>query len=161
MSATGKKKLSIICLSGDFDKVVAAFTLATGAAAVNHEVNLFFTFWGLNVIKKKKGRSFLGSSGLAKIFNFLMGGVKNLPLSRLNFCGISPILMTRMMRKANVATLPELIQAAHELKVNLYACDMSMNILGMTIKDYIPEVKEVLGVAKFLEYSENGETVFI
>ena len=161
MAKKEKKKLSIICLSGDFDKVLAAFTLATGAAAVNHEVNLFFTFWGLNVLKKKKGRAFLGSSGLAKIFNFLMGGVKNLPLSRLNFFGISPRLMTIMMRRSNVATLPALIQSAHDLKVNLYACDMSMNILGMTIKDYIPEVKEVLGVAKFLEYSENGETVFI
>lgn len=161
MSEKTKKKLSIICLSGDFDKVLAAFTLGTGAAAVNHEVNIFFTFWGLNVLKKKQGRHFLGNSGLAKIFNFLMGGVKNLPLSRLNFWGISPWLMTRMMRANNVATLPELIQAAHALKVNLYACDMSMNILGMTIKDYIPEVKEVLGVAKFLDYSANGETVFI
>jgi len=90
-----------------------------------------------------------------------MGGLKNLPLSRLNFMGISPILMTIMMKKNNVATLPELIQAAIDLEVNLYVCDMSMNILGMTKKDYIPEVKEVLGVAKFLEYSKDGETLFI
>ena len=161
MNTLEKKKLSIICLSGDFDKVLAAFTLATGAAAVNYEVNLFFTFWGLNVLKQKKGRAFLGNTFLAKMFNFLMGGLKNLPLSRLNFMGISPILMTGMMKKNNVATLPQLIQAAIDLKVNLYVCDMSMNILGMTKKDYIPEVKEVLGVAKFLEYSEDGETVFI
>jgi len=161
MNTSEEKKLSIICLSGDFDKVLAAFTLATGAAAVNYEVNLFFTFWGLNVLKQKKQRAFLGNTFLAKMFNFLMGGLKNLPLSRLNFMGISPILMTIMMKKNNVATLPELIQAAIDLEVNLYVCDMSMNILGMTKKDYIPEVKEVLGVAKFLEYSKDGETLFI
>ncbi len=155
------KKLSIICFSGDFDRLVAAFTLASGAAAVNYEVNLFFTFWGLNVIKKHKGRRFSGKGALARFFNFLMGGIKNVPLSRLNFCGISPKLMTFLMRKRNVATLDELIEASIMLKVNLYACEMSMEILGLEMKDYIPEIKEVLGVAKFLEYSEGGERIFI
>ena len=67
-----KKKLSIISFSGDFDKLVAAFTLATGSAAVNYEVNIFFTFWGLNAIKKKRGHSPLGKGFLAKFFGFLM-----------------------------------------------------------------------------------------
>jgi peroxiredoxin family protein len=156
-----KKKLSIICFSGDFDRLVAAFTLASGAAAVNYEVNLFFTFWGLNVIKNKGGRSFMGKGVLARSFNYLMGGRKNVPLSRLNFLGISPDLMTYMMKKRNVATLDQLIEASIMLRVNLYACEMSMEILGLEKKDYIPEIKEVLGVAKFLEYSEGGERIFI
>lgn len=155
------KKLSIICFSGDFDKLVAAFTLASGAAAVNYEVNIFFTFWGLNVIKKKRGHTLVGKGFLAKTFNFLMGGKRNVPLSRLNFLGISPKLMTYLMRKRNVATLDELIQASIALNVNLYACEMSMNILGITIDDYIPEIKEILGVAKFLDYSAGGERLFI
>ncbi|AFN74114.1 YrkE [Melioribacter roseus P3M-2] len=156
-----KKKISIVLFSGDFDKAIAAFTIASGAAAVNYEVNLFFTFWGLNTIKQKKGRSAIGRGFLARAFNFLMGGFKNLPLSRLNFAGISPKLMTGMMKKRNVATLAELIDAAIQLKANFYACEMSMNILGLKKEDFIPEIKEVLGVAKFLNLSEDGEILFI
>jgi len=161
MSTSDKNKLSIICFSGDFDKLVAAFTLASGSAAVNYEVNIFFTFWGLNAIKKKKGRSFTGKGVLAKTFGFLMGGVDNVPLSRLNFLGASPKLMTFLMRKRNVATLKELIDAAIALNVNLYACEMSMHILGITLDDFIPEIKEVLGVANFLQHSEGGDRIFI
>jgi len=156
-----KKKLSIISFSGDFDKLIAAFTLATGSSAVGYDVNIFFTFWGLNAIKKKRGRSFLGKGFLARFFGFLMGGPNNVPLSRLNFAGASPKLMTYMMRKRNVATLDELIEAAKALNINLYACEMSMHILGITIDDFIPEIKEVLGVSKFFEISEGGDRLFI
>lgn len=156
-----KKKLSIICFSGDFDKIVAALTLATGAAAVNWEVNLFFTFWGFNVIKKKGGRALVGKGFLAKVFNFMMGGRKNVPLSRLNFGGISPKLMTGMMKKANVATLDELYEAAKALDVKFIACEMSMNIMGIKLSDLDPVVKEVIGVPTFLKYSEDAQTIFI
>ncbi len=155
------KKLSIICFSGDFDKAVAAFTMATGAAAVNYEVHVFFTFWGLNILKKKHGRTFVGKGFLARMFNFLMGGKKNLPLSRLNFGGVSPKLMTGMMKKRNVATLDDLITAAKELSVNLVACEMAMHILGVKKEDLIDEVKQVIGVPTFLELSRGGQVVFI
>lgn len=158
---TTNKKLSLISFSGDFDKLVAAFTLATGSAAVNYEVNIFFTFWGLNAIKKKRGRSFTGKGLMARTFGFLMGGLKHAPLSRMNFAGASPRLMTSMMRKRNVATLRELVDAALALGINLYACEMSMHILGLTKDDFIPEIKEVLGVPGFLKYAENGEILFI
>lgn len=156
-----KKKISIICFSGDFDKLIAAFTLATGSAAVNYEVNLFFTFWGLNAVKKNQGRAFLGKGWMARMFNFLMGGLNNVPLSRLNFGGISPKLMTGLMRKRNVATLKELIEAANALGVNLYACEMSMVILGLEKDHFVTELKDVLGVASFLQMSEGGDRMFI
>lgn len=156
-----KNKLSIICMSGDFDKAIAVFTLASGAAAVNYEVNVFFTFWGLNNIKKKTGRSFIGKGLLARAFNFLLGGRRNLPLSRLNFAGASPRLMTGLMKSRNVATLEELFRASIELGVNLYACEMAMQVLGLTKDDFIPEVKQVLGVATFLDLSRGGQTLFI
>jgi peroxiredoxin family protein len=156
-----KNKLSIISMSGDFDKVIAVFTLASGAAAVNYEVNIFFTFWGLNSIKKETGRRFLGQGFLARFFNFLLGGRKNLPLSRLNFAGLSPLLMTGMMASKNVATLEELFDAARALGVNFYACEMAMHVLGLSKDDFIPEVKDVLGVASFLELSKGGQTLFI
>lgn len=158
---TNPKKLSIIVFSGDFDKLTAAFTLATGAAAVNYEVNLFFTFWGLDAIKKKQGRSFLGKNFITKLFGFMMGGVKNAPVSRMNFLGISPKIFRWLMRKSNVATLEELIEAAKALDVNMYACEMAMHILGLKKNDFIHEVKDVLGVATFLNISEGGRTLFI
>jgi peroxiredoxin family protein len=156
-----KKKLSIVSFSGSFDKAIAVFTLATGAAAVGYEVNLFFTFWGLNLVKAKKGRAILGKGILDRFFNFLLGGINNLPLSRFNFLGASPLLMTYMMRKNNIGTLPELVEAAKSLEVNFYACEMAMIILGIKKQDLIPEIKEVLGVAKFLGNSQDGEVLFI
>jgi peroxiredoxin family protein len=156
-----RNKLSIISMSGDFDKAIAVFTLASGAAAVNYEVNIFFTFWGLNSVKKKTGRNFIGKGVLAPVFNFLLGGRKKLPLSRLNFGGVSPLLMTGLMKKRNVATLEELLQASIALGVNFYACEMAMHVLGLTKDDFMPEVKDVLGVATFLELSKGGQTLFI
>ena len=155
------KKLSIISFSGDFDKLTAVFTLATGSAAIGYEVNLFFTFWGLDAIKIKQGRSAVGKGFLPKIFGLFMGGLKSAPVSRLNFAGISPKIFRHLMRKNNVATLEELVESAKVLGINFYACEMAMHILGLTKEDFIPEVKDVLGVATFLELSEGGQTLFI
>ena len=156
-----QKKLSIISFSGDFDKLVATFTLATGAAATGYEVNIFFTFWGLDAIKQKQGRSFVGKGFLGKLFGFFMGGLRSAPVSRLNFCGLSPRIFRYLMRKKNVATLEELVEAAKALEVNMYACEMAMHILGLQKSDFIHEVKDVLGVATFLDISEGGRTLFI
>ena len=155
------KKLSIIAFSGDFDKLTAVFTLGTGAAAVGYEVNIFFTFWGLDAIKQKQGRSFTGGNWLTKLFGFIMGGLKATPTSRFNFLGAGPKIFRYLMRKNNVATLEELVEAAKALGINLYACEMAMHVLGLKKEDFIPEVKDVLGVASFLNLSEGGQTLFI
>ena len=104
-----QKKLSLIAFSGDYDKLTAIFTLATGAAAVGYEVNIFFTFWGLDAIKQKRGRAFIGSNWLTKIFGYMMGGLSVTPNSRFNFLGIGPKIFRYLMRKNNVATLEELV----------------------------------------------------
>jgi peroxiredoxin family protein len=155
------KKLSIVAFSGDFDKLTAVFTMATGAAAVGYEVNLFFTFWGLDAIKIKQGRSPVGKGFLPKVFGIMMGGLKASPVSRLNFCGISPKIFRYLMRKNNVATLEELVEAAKVLGISLYACEMAMHILGLQNSDLIPEVKEIIGISKFLQLSDGGQTLFI
>lgn len=155
------EKISIVCFSGDFDKALAAFTIATGAAATGRQVSMFFTFWGLNILKKQTGRRFIGKDILTRVFNFLMGGRANLPLSRLNFAGISPILMTSLMKKSNVATLPELIEAANALGVRIIACEMAMNILGIEKNDLVDEVADVIGVATFLDDSKDAHILFI
>lgn len=156
-----KEKLSIVCFSGDFDRAVAAFTLASGAAATNREVTLFFTFWGLNIIKKRPGHRWTGQGIMARFFNFLMGGRNNLPLSRLNFGGLSPKLMTRMMRGKNVATLEELFEAARALGVSFVACEMAMHILEVQKSDLIDDVQEIIGVSTFLDRSRDAKILFI
>ena len=90
-----------------------------------------------------------------------MGGPKNLPLSRFNFGGISPKLMTGMMKARNVATLEELVESAKALGVKLIACEMAMHILGVARTDLIDDVKEFIGVTTFLEYSKDGQIIFI
>jgi len=156
-----KEKLSIVCFSGDFDRAVAVFTIATGAAATNREVTIFFTFWGLNIIKKRGGHRGTGTGILARFFNFLMGGRNNLPLSRLNFGGVSPKLMTGMMRAKNVATLEDLFEAAKELGVSFVACEMAMHILELKKEDLIDQVTEVIGVSTFLDRSRDAKIIFI
>ncbi|MCQ2217961.1 MAG: DsrE/DsrF/DrsH-like family protein [Paludibacteraceae bacterium] len=160
-SLDNQKKLSLIAFSGDFDKLTAVFTLATGAAAVGYEVNIFFTFWGLDAIKQKKGRSFIGGNWLTKIFGFMMGGISKAPNSRFNFFGIGPKIFRYLMKKNNVATLEELVDAAIALNVNIYACEMAMHILGLQKGDFIHELKDVLGVSTFLDISKGGQTLFI
>ena len=161
MTMAETKKLSIIAFSGDFDKLTAVFTLGTGAAAVGYEVNIFFTFWGLDAIKKKQGRSFIGGNWLTKIFGFMMGGLHVAPTSRFNYLVAGPKIFRHLMRKNNVATLEELVEAAKVLGINFYACEMAMHVLGLKKEDFIPEVKDVLGVASFLNISEGGQTLFI
>ena len=156
-----KEKLSIVCFGGDFDRAVAAFTLATGAAATNREVTMFFTFWGLNIVKKRSGHRWTGKTFLARFFNFLMGGRNNLPLSRLNFGGVSPKLMTGMMRAKNVATLDMLFDAAKELGVGFVACEMAMHILELKREDLVEQVTEVIGVSTFLDRSRDAKIIFI
>ncbi len=156
-----QKKLSIIAFSGEFDKLTAVFTLATGAAAVGYEVNIFFTFWGLDAIKKEQGRSFVGGNWLTKLFGFMMGGLRVTPTSRFNFLGLGPKIFRGLMRKNNVATLEELVEAAKALGINFYACEMAMHVLGLKREDFVDEVKDVLGVASFLKLSESGQTLFI
>ncbi|MDR2431651.1 MAG: DsrE/DsrF/DrsH-like family protein [Candidatus Margulisbacteria bacterium] len=156
-----KKKLSIIVFSGDYDKAFAAFTIASGAAALDYEVNLFFTFFGLNIIKKRRGRWPLGKGFRARFFGFLLGGRNVLPLSRLNFAGLSPILLGNLAKKRKVAGVDELIDASIKLGVNFYACETAGVILGLEKKDFIPEVQKIIGIASFLKLQEGGATLFI
>lgn len=158
---TPQDKLSIICFSGHYDKLLAAYTLATGAAAMGWEVNLFFTFWGFNAVKRRRGRAFLGRGLLSRVFNFLMGGRDLLPLSALNLAGLSPPLLRHLMRRRRVPDLDRLMAEAVELGVNHYACEMSLTVFGMTKDDLIPEIREIVGVAGFLQKARGGQVLFL
>jgi peroxiredoxin family protein len=148
--AEDNNRATIIVFSGDMDKVFAALIIATGCAAAGMETTLFFTFWGLNTIKKGepiKAKGFLGK--MMGIMN--RGGINRLNPSRFSFGGIGRVLFSKMMRDKNVASLEELRQTALDLDVHLLACKMSMDVLEITRDDLIPEVEDIVGVATFVK----------
>ncbi|UVI32647.1 DsrE/DsrF/DrsH-like family protein [Paenibacillus spongiae] len=144
-----KEKTTIVLFSGDMDKAIAAFIIANGAAAYDHDVTIFFTFWGLNtmrrdeVVKVKKGF-------LEKAFGWMMPrGAKKLGLSNMNFMGMGPKMIKHVMKKHNALTLPQLIELAQEQGVKLVACTMTMDLLGLQQEELIPGM-EYAGVAGYL-----------
>lgn len=155
-------KKTIIVFSGDFDKLLAAFVIANGAAAMDDEVTMFFTFWGLNALRRPKKVPTAGKSSLQKAFARLMPrGPEKQALSQLNFGGAGPVLMKRMMRQHNVPSLSELIEIAREQGIKFVACTMSMDVMGLKPEELIDGV-EFAGVATYLgEADESNVNLFI
>lgn len=157
-----QERVSIIVFSGELDKCLAAFIIGTGAAASGMEVDMFFTFWGLSVLRKK-GVKVKGKSFIEKMFGMMLPkGADNLALSKMNMLGIGTNMMKDVMKKKKVASLPELIDIARQLGVNLYACEMSMNVMGLKREELIDGLKGVVGVATYLENASKAQiTLFI
>jgi len=142
-------RAAIIVFSGDLDKVMASFVLATGAAAAGLETTMFFTFWGLSVLKKKGGPS--GSKGLKERMFAMMtpSGSEKLGTSKLNFFGVGASMLRAMMKDKGIASLEELIALAKELDVKMTACTMSMDAMGIS-KEELASGLEYGGVATFM-----------
>lgn len=158
-------KKTIIVFSGDFDKVMAAFIIANGAAAMDDEVVMFFTFWGLNAIRKPNAvPSSISAtkSSLQKMFGAMMPrGPERLGLSKMNFLGAGPRMMKKVMRDENVMTVGELIDSAREQGVKFIACTMSMDVMGIRKEELIDDI-EYAGVAAYLgEADESNVNLFI
>ncbi len=156
----GIQKLSIICFSGDFDKLLAAMVLANGARAFDYEVNLFFTFWGINMLKKEKGRKAGKGSFLQRMFNIMMGGKDKRPLSKFNFVGMGAQIMKGIMKKHRIKDPEGMLKDAIAMGAKIFACEMAMNVMGIKKEDLIEEA-EIVGVAKFLADAEGGQVLFI
>ena len=153
------EKASLVVLSGDMDKVMAAFIIANGAAAFDMKVTMFFTFWGLKAIQKGNPT---GKSVMGKMLGMMnRGGLDRIGPSRLNMGGMGRWMFKKMMRKRNVMPLPELVRQAREQGVRLIACDMSMNVMEISKEDLIDGV-EIGGVATYIaEASESKFSLFI
>ncbi len=151
------EKVTIVVCSGDLDKSLAAFNIALGASSAGMEVTLFFTFWGLNVIKKDRKVS--GTKGtLRKMLGvFNRGGARRLPLSRLNMLGLGRMMMKKLMKDSNIPSLQEMTKVAHSMGVRLVACTTSMGMMGISKEDLVPEVDRLAGVATYLEEARNGK----
>ncbi len=155
-------KLSLIVFSGTLDRLIAAFVLATGAAAMGMQVSMFFTFWGTAALRRDARH--LKKSLLERLFGWMLPkGSKELPLSQLNMAGGGPLMIRHIMKKKGVASLEEMVELAAELGVNIHVCTMSMDLLGMKEAEMLeyPGLG-YCGVAKFLETAAPGKiTMFL
>lgn len=155
-----ENKLTMVVLSGDMDKVMAAYIIANGAAASGKEVVMFFTFWGIKAIQKGNltGKSIFGR--MLGVMN--RGGLDAIGPSRLNMGGMGRWMFKLMMKKHGVTPLNELRDAAISLGVRLIPCDMSMTVMEIDRQDLIPEAEEPVGVAVMLEHAnQSGVQFFI
>ncbi|HTQ05550.1 MAG TPA: DsrE/DsrF/DrsH-like family protein [Polyangiaceae bacterium] len=155
-------KLSLIVFSGSLDRLIAAFVLATGAAAMGMQVSMFFTFWGTAALRRDAEH--LSKSWLERLFGWMLPkGSRRLPLSQMNMGGGGPLMIRYIMKQKGVASVEEMIKLAAELGVVMHVCSMSMDLLGMKEAEMLeyPGLS-YCGVAKFLETAAPGKiTLFV
>lgn len=156
---TGKK--TIIVFSGDLDRAFAAFIIANGAAAMGDEVTMFFTFWGLNILRKTE-KVKVKKGTLQSMFGAMMPrGPQKLGLSKMNFAGMGGMMMKKVMKQQNVMSLDELISSAREQGVKMVACTMTMDVMGFKPEELVDDI-EYAGVASYLgEADEANVNLFI
>ncbi len=161
VAARLKDKKSFVVFSGDFDKVLAAFIIANGAAAMGDEVSMFFTFWGLNALRLPEAPD-LDKSLIDKAFARMMpAGPERMRLSQMHLLGGGTAMIKKIMRDNKVPSLPELIASAQAAGVRLVACTMTMDLLGLH-EDELLDGVEFGGVAMFLgEANESNASLFI
>ena len=152
---------TIVVFSGDLDKVLASFVIANGALAMGSKVTMFFTFWGINALRKG-GVQASGKGLMDKMFGMMMpNGARKLKLSKMNMLGIGTEMMKMVMRNKRVDDLPTLIESARKAGVRLVVCSMSMDIMGMKEEELIDGL-EIGGVATFLQEADmSSATLFI
>ena len=150
-----KNKATILVFSGDYDKIFAAYSIATGAAASGMEVVMFHTFWGLKAIQKGN----LTGKGFFERMLGLMnrGGLENVGPSRFNFGGVGRWMFKRMMKSRGVASLQELQDAAIALGVKILPCQMSMDVMGICAGDCISDIQTPVGVATFVQHAAESK----
>ena len=149
-------RVALVVFSGDLDRVLAAFIIATGAAAMGQQVSMFFTFWGLSVLKNDK--QFSGKTLPQKMMALMSpGSSKSLPVSQMNYFGAGAKMLRSMMKEKNVNSLEEMISLARDLGVRMIACEMSRDLLGIKPSELVPGL-ECGGVASFLADSLKSRT---
>ncbi|GEN53289.1 DsrE/DsrF/DrsH-like family protein [Halobacillus sp. GSS1] len=149
------KKTNIILFSGDYDKAMAAYIIANGAAAYDHEVTIFHTFWGLNALRKDENIQ-VKKGFMEKMFGKMMPrGADKMGISKMNFAGFGPKMIKDVMKKHNAMPLPDLIDMAQEQEINLVACTMTMDLLGLQKEELLDDI-QYAGVAAYLADAEDG-----
>ncbi|MFA7256478.1 MAG: FAD-dependent oxidoreductase [Kiritimatiellales bacterium] len=158
---SGKRAMTNVVFCNDFDKAMAAFIIANGAVSAGYEVTLFFTFWGINILRKS-GPVVAKKNLIEKMFGIMMPkGANKLPLSKMNMAGMGLAMIKGIMKHKNVMTLQELIAQAKFSGVKLVVCTMSMDLMGIKREELIDGVEEG-GVAMYIDHlSRSGANLFI
>ena len=156
------KGSTIVVFSGELDRAMASFIIANGAVAMGGKATLFFTFWGLNILRKDKGAQVPDKTFMDKVFGWMLPrGPKKLPLSKMHMAGLGTWMMKDRMASKKLPNLPGLMQEAQRAGVRLVACTMSMEAMGIREEELIDGV-ELGGVAEFLgAASETNANLFI
>ncbi|MCC7568719.1 MAG: DsrE/DsrF/DrsH-like family protein [Candidatus Methanofastidiosa archaeon] len=156
-------KMALIVFSGELDKALATFVLATGAAASGWDVTLFFTFWGINIVRSENKCALEKKDVMSKMFGAMMPkGCESLPLSNMHMMGLGTSMMKKRMKGKRVKSLKEMIADAKELGVKFLVCDMSMDVMGLQKEEFIDEVDEIVGVGTYLKEAKDAQvTLFI
>ena len=157
-----KDKLTMVIFSGELDRALAALILATMAASMDMQVTIFFTFWGLNVVKKNQG-SIKSKGWMRKMFNMMnRGGTKRLALSHFHMLGLGEVMIKKLMKDIKHPTLDEMITMSHDMGVKLIACTTSCGLMGLPEDSFRPEVESLAGAAYFLDEARTSKiTLFI
>jgi peroxiredoxin family protein len=143
-------RLAMVVFSGDLDRAIAAFIIATGAVAMGLEVSMFFTFWGLSVVRKKDNKIFADKNILERGFTAMLPGDSlGMGISQMNFFGAGSRVIRKLMRDHDVASLEELMEMAQDFGVRMVACEMSRELLGVKDEELM-EGLEIGGVATFI-----------
>ena len=151
-----KKKSTLVVFSGDSDKIFASLIIANGSLAMGNKVSIFFTFWGLNALKKENYKIKHKKNLLEKMFNFMLPkGPKKLPVSKMNFGGIGRKMFDFIMKKKNIETLNSLLSEFTKNGGKIIACTMSMDVMGIK-KDELLENIEYSGVAAYIGEADNS-----
>jgi NADPH-dependent 2,4-dienoyl-CoA reductase/sulfur reductase-like enzyme/peroxiredoxin family protein/rhodanese-related sulfurtransferase/TusA-related sulfurtransferase len=152
---------TMVVFSGDLDKAIAAFIIANGAAAMGKKVNMFFTFWGLNILRRSDPPAVDKKTVERALGAMMPRGADELTLSKLHMAGLGTSMIKSIMKEKNIAALPVLIETAKQNGVRLMACQMTMDLVGIRREELIDGV-EVAGVASFIAASDDSNaTLFI
>jgi len=148
---TPEDNLSMVVMSGDLDHILAAFVIATGASAMYEKVTMFFTFWSIQALRDPR-KSSPPKDFMGRLFSWMLPkGAPALKLSKMNMGGLGTDMLKRLMKKNNVLSLEELLRRTADAGVQIYICQMSMDLMGLKLEEMIdyPNLK-LAGVATFL-----------
>ncbi|MCM3784699.1 FAD-dependent oxidoreductase [Neobacillus mesonae] len=152
---------TMVVFSGDLDKAIASFIIANGAAASGKKVTMFFTFWGLNILRKSE-QVHVKKNIMGRMFGLMMPrGSQKLPLSRMNMLGAGSKMIRGVMKNSNISSLEELMDTAVSQGVEIVACQMSMDVMGIQKEELIDGIK-IGGVGYYLgQADQSGINLFI
>ena len=149
------KKVSIVCSKGSLEGIYPALIMANGARMDGIEANVFFTFFGMDAITKKKQKKIK----VATVGNPAMG----IPTVLGAIPGMSAMatkMMLGKMDKLDIPPIDEFVEMLHDAGGKLYACKASVDMFGLSVEDFVPQVEKVLTVGEFYELSEGAEIIF-